>query len=219
MSDPLIDKQVSRAIFPEVGGVASLLNFPMTPYVLGTIVWLLAWWVQMGPLRPVFNFVPGVELPFFPAGVRTLAVFAFGFPGAVGIFIGSVATYFLYFPEMSGVSTLSVLGCSASSASSAFSAYLAMRLVCDRCGISDNLSGLTVSAIGIIVLTQSVLSASLHQFFYLAAGVGSHDFQVSLGTLMFHWSAMAVGDALGSMSLLFMVLIGFQILRGRLQKP
>ena len=205
-----MDKQSSTISQHDEGVVASLLNFPMTPYVLGVIVWLLAWWVQMGPLRPVFNFAPGVELPFFPAGVRTLAVFAFGFPGAVGIFIGSVVTYFLYFPEMTGVSSLGVLGCAASSA---FSSYLAMRFVCDLRGIPGNMSGLTLRNIGWIVITQSVLSATLHQFFYFAEGVGALVNEPSLGIALFYWAAMATGDALGSMAVLLAVLMGFQWFR------
>lgn len=210
MADRYMQKQSATISQHESGVVASLMNFPMTPYVLGVFVWLLAWWVQMGPLRPLFNFAPGVELPFFPAGVRTLAVFAFGFAGAVGIFIGSVVTYFLYFPEMGGVSSLGVLGCAASSA---FSSYLAMRFVCDLRGIPGSMSGLTLGNIGWIVITQSVLSATLHQFCYFVEGMVAVAEQPSLGNTLFYWGAMATGDALGSMAVLLAVLVGFQVFR------
>lgn len=192
---------------PDEGLVEALLNFPMTPYVLGIIVWMLAWWLQMGPARPLFNFAPGVELPFFPAGVRTLAVFAFGFPGAVGIFIGSLVTYFLYFPEMLGVSPFGTIGCAAASA---FSSYIAMRLICAWNHIPQTLEGLTIRNISWIVITQSLLSATLHQFLYHCERmIGSYSAE-SLATTFFNWAAMATGDALGSMAVLFAVLIGYR---------
>ena len=193
---------------PEEGWVESLLNFPMTPYVLGVIVWMLAWWVQMGPARPLFNFAPGVELPFFPAGVRTLAVFIFGMPGAIGIFIGSLVTYFLYFPELIGISPIGTIGCAAASA---FSSYAAMRVICDWNLIPQSLAGLTFRNVGWIVITQSILSATLHQLLYHSEQISQTYAEESLSTMLFNWAAMATGDALGSMSVIFVVLIGHQL--------
>ena len=193
---------------PEKGWIESLLNFPMTPYVLGVIVWMLAWWVQMGPARPLFNFAPGVELPFFPAGVRTLAVFIFGMPGAIGIFIGSLVTYFLYFPELIGISPIGTIGCAAASA---FSSYAAMRVVCDWNLIPQSLAGLTFRNISWILITQSILSATLHQVLYHSEQISQTYAEESLSTMLFNWAAMATGDALGSMSVIFVVLIGHQL--------
>ena len=185
-----------------------MLNDSTTPYFLGTVVWVLAWWLQMGALRPVFNFAPGVELPFFPAGVRTLAVFAFGYQGAIGVFIGSLITYFLYFPELLSASPIWVIGCAAASA---FSSYLAMRLVCYLCSIPNTLDGLSLRNVGWIVVTQSALSATLHQLFYRVEAISESYLEESLGSILFNWAAMATGDALGSMSVLFAALIGFQV--------
>ena len=198
----------SQAIQSEESFLKSLINFPITPYVLGVIVWMLAWWLQMGPARLLFNFAPGVELPFFPAGVRTLAVFVFGFPGAIGIFIGSLVTYFFYFPEMSGVSPIGTIGCAAASA---FSSYIAMRLVCDHYKIPPSLAGLTLHNIGWIVVTQSLLSATLHQFVYHNEFIAIGYNNSTLRATLFDWSAMATGDALGSLAVLFTVLIGYKL--------
>ena len=199
---------ITPASQSDEGVIASLLNFPMTPYVLGILVWMGAWWLQMGPARPLFNFAPGVELPFFPAGVRTLAVFAFGFPGAIGIFIGSLVTYFLYFPEMLGVSPIGTIGCAAASA---FSSYVAMRLVCVYKQIPPSLESLTLRNVGWIVVTQSLLSASLHQFLYHSEQLTTDYVAEPLSTTLFNWGAMATGDALGSMAVIFAVLIGYRI--------
>lgn len=209
-----MSNEASNSTHPEINKLqdesllGSLLNFPITPYVLGIFLWMLAWWIQMGPARPLFNFAPGVELPFFPAGVRTLAVFAFGFPGAIGIFIGSLVTYFLYFPEMLGVSPIGTIGCAAASA---FSSYVAMRLICAWNHIPQTLEGITFKSISWIVITQSLLSASLHQYLYHAENLKAHYVQDGLlSTTLFNWGAMATGDALGSVAVLFTVLIGYQ---------
>lgn len=176
-----------------------MLNDPTTPYFLAFVIWILAWWLQMGPLRPFFNFAPGVELPFFPAGVRTLSVFIFGFPGAVGIFLGSLMTHSLYFPELLNASPVGIIGCAAASA---FSSYLAMRWICDLCKIPHSLSGLTMKNVAWIVITQSILSATLHQCLYHAETISAAYTEESLGTTLFNWSAMASGDALGSMAVI-----------------
>lgn len=185
-----------------------MLNDSMTPYFLGASAWIVAWWLQMGPFRPLLNFVPGIELPFFPAGIRTLAVFIFGFSGAAGIFIGSLVTYFLYFPELMTASPLGVTACAAASA---FSSYLAMRLICDLCKIPPSLAGLTLGKISWIVVTQSLLSATLHQFIYHNEVISPIYDNPKLGATLFNWSAMATGDALGSMTVLLAVLMGFQL--------
>ena len=185
-----------------------MLNDSMTPYFLGMSIWIIAWSLQMGPLHPWFNFAPGVELPFFPAGVRTLAVFIFGMPGAIGIFIGSLVTYFLYFPELIGISPIGTIGCAAASA---FSSYAAMRVVCDWNLIPQSLAGLTFRNVSWIVITQSILSATLHQVLYHSEQISQTYAEESLSTMLFNWAAMATGDALGSMSVIFVVLIGHQL--------
>lgn len=185
-----------------------MLNDSMTPYFLGATAWIFAWWLQMGPFRPFLNFVPGIELPFFPAGIRTLAVLIFGFSGAAGIFIGSLVTYFLYFPELMTASPLSVTVCAAASA---FSSYLTMRLVCDLRKIPSSLAGLTLGNISWIVVTQSLLSATLHQFIYHSEIISPIYDNTNISATLFNWSAMVTGDALGSMTVLLTLLIGFQL--------
>lgn len=186
-----------------------MLEHPSTPYFLGAIVWIFAWWMQMGPLRPFLNFAPGVELPFFPAGVRTLAVFIFGFPGAVGVFIGSLVTYSLYFPELLTASPLGITSCAAASA---FSSYAAMRLICDWRHIPNTLAGLSLRSVTWIVVTQSLLSATLHQTVYRQELFGVSREPVSTATTLLNWAAMATGDALGSMSILLSLLVVYQFL-------
>lgn len=203
----------------EPGWLESMLTEPLTPYFLGATTWILAWYLQMGPLRPWLNFAPGVELPFFPAGVRTLAVFTFGFAGAIGIFIGSVVTYALYFPELMTASPLGVIGCAAASA---FSSYLAMRIICHLCQIPPSLTGLSMSNVGWIVVTQALISATLHQSIYHLEVISTVYDTPELNTALFNWAAMASGDALGSMSVLLVILLvfhGYSQYANRRQQP
>lgn len=181
----------------------NLLNDPLTPYFFGCVVWFGAWFLQMDLFRPYLNFAPGVELPFFPAGVRTLAVFIFGFAGAVGIFMGSLITYFMYFPELSSAAPFHVI---IAAAASAFSAYLAMQAICTVCKIPHTLDGLTLRNISWIVVTQSLLSASLHQIVYHQEAISEIHATPDMHATLFNWAAMASGDALGSMAVLFSVL-------------
>lgn len=159
----------------------------------------------MGPLKPLMNFAPGVELPFFPAGIRTLAVFIFGIHGAIGIFIGSIITHFLYFPELLSASPLGVMGCAAASA---FSSYIAMRIICALAQIPNTLDGLTLRNIAWIVLTQGLISATVHQAIYHYEIISSAYADPEIQTSMINWAAMVSGDALGSMCILLSVLMG-----------
>jgi hypothetical protein len=109
---------------------------------------------------------------------------------------------------MLGVSPIGTIGCAAASA---FSSYVAMRLVCVYKQIPSSLEGLTLRNVGWIVVTQSLLSASLHQVLYHSERL-STDYAVEpLSTTLFNWAAMATGDALGSMAVIFSVLIGYRI--------
>lgn len=180
-------------------------------FALVFVLWVIVWWLQMGPLRPLFNVAPGVELPFFPAGIRTLAVFVFGFSGALGIFAGSLTTYFWFFPELVSVSLVGVVG---AAAASAFSAYFTMRVVCHLVNIPFSLGGLTLRNITLIVATQGLLSASVHQAIYAIEGIGPCHAPGSSYAYAWAWSAMAAGDIIGAMLVLFSVRLGFMALQG-----
>lgn len=190
------------------GSIERALELPSTPYVFCVIFWVLAWWAQMGPLRPFLNFAPGVELPFFPAGVRTLAVFIFGIHGAIGIFIGSIITYSLYFPELLSVSPAGIIGCAAASA---FSSYAAMRIVCSLGHIPNTLDGLTLRNIAWIVIAQGLISATVHQIVYHQEAISPAHQQPDPFTSSISWAAMVSGDTLGSMFVLLAVLLVYNV--------
>ena len=86
-----------------------------------------------------------------------------------------------------------------------------MRVVCEWNLIPQSLAGLTFRNVSWIVITQSILSATLHQVLYHSEQISQTYAEESLSTMLFNWAAMATGDALGSMSVIYVVLIGHQL--------
>ena len=209
---PHSDPSLPTSQRSDKGWIEIAFSMPSTPYVIGVILWVLSWWAQMGPLRPFLNFAPGVELPFFPAGVRTLAVFIFGIHGAIGIFIGSLITYSLYFPELLSASPGGIIGCAAASA---FSSYFAMRIVCTLCKIPNTLEGLNLRNTTWIVITQGLISASVHQLIYHWEVIQPANDPLDTKTNLINWAAMVSGDTTGSMLVLLGILVANDLYQRR----
>lgn len=177
------------------GSLEQIIDNPMTAYASVIGAWLIAWWVQMNPLS-FLNLAPGVELPFFPAGIRTLAVFIFGINGALAILIGSLISYAWLFPAVTFGNYVSVF---AIAAVSSLSAYVAMRGYLYISKTPVDLSELSVRKITHIVLIQSFTSSSLHQLIYQTQHISQHYDQMSYLDNVILWLGMAAGDLVGSM--------------------
>jgi hypothetical protein len=181
--------------------IETFVNAKLAPYLFGALGWILMWELQ-GALQihiAALDYATGVALIFLPAGIRTLAVLIFGFRGAVGVFLGCNFSTILYFEHLPALNLWLVLTISAISA---FSAYLMMQLVCWWKKIGAELDELTFNDVLTIVITQGLLSASLHQlvFAHLSLG-GAYVDPTAIETLML-WAAMAAGDIVGSMLLM-----------------
>jgi hypothetical protein len=190
----------------------SLLNQPPRPIpdlpywawiVIPMIAWFLAWAVQIN--LPVLNYAPGVAIIFFPAGVRTLAVLVFGWRGALGVACGTLITYLWFFAAAQ--ETISIFNGILLGMASGFSALLVFKLVQWWQNISADLSSLGLKHILIIVLSQSLLSSSLHQLLYHTLPFSPFYATQPLHICLKSGLAMMVGDILGSMLLLYAVAI------------
>jgi len=183
----------------------STRTLPDLPYwawiVIPMLIWLLAWAAQIH--LPIFDYVPGVAIIFLPAGARTLAVLVFGWRGAVGIAIGTLITSLWFFDIARDNITL--VSAIMMAMTSGFSALLMFKLVQWWQNIPDDLSTLRLKHILTIVISQGLLSSSLHQLIY--QNIISFYTGQPLPVLLNSWLAMAVGDALGSMLLLYTVAI------------
>lgn len=185
------------------------LNRPLLPYICVLVLWIVACYLQSQ--MTIFNFVAGVSLVYFPAGIRTLSVFIFGFKGAVAIFFGSLLTMLFEFPSLQPTPS-EILWASGVAAASAFSAYIAMKAVKSWQRIPTSLEGLTMQHVVYIVITQGIVSATLHQLLFQSSGAAEAYVDETTLQALVYWAAMASGDIVGSMLVLLTVLIVYQLL-------
>ncbi len=183
---------------------STLSDLPLLVCLLIPVVaWLLAWVVQVN--LPIFDYAPFVAIVFFPAGVRTLAVLVFGWRGALGVAIGTLITYLWFFDDLH--ETVNLFNGVMLALASGFSALLVFKLVQWWQRIPTDLHNLRLKHILIIVISQGLLSATLHQLIYHASVISPFYEKQTLDVCLQSWLAMAVGDTLGSMLLLYTIAI------------
>lgn len=189
--------------------IESIVNGRLTPYLFGFFGWYVMWSLQLH--LTFLDYALGVSLIFLPAGIRTLAVLIFGFRGALGVFAGSILSTIEY---MGRIETMDFFNVCLVAGVSAFSAYLMMTLVCWWRHIGSNLNELTFNDVLIVVFSQGLLSATLHQFIYAAHPLEAiYEHPTHTESLRL-WAAMAAGDIVGSMILM----LGAVSLVGLLQR-
>ena len=177
--------------------IERLVNARLTPYLFGFFGWYVMWLLQLQ--LGFLDYALGVSVVFLQAGIRTLAVLIFGFRGAVGVFAGCLLSTTEY---MGHIATLDYLHIGLICAISAFSAYLMMFLVCWWRRIGSDLNELSFGDVLIIVFTQGLLSATLHQVIFQARGIESSYVDPGIAQSFQLWAAMAAGDIVGSMILM-----------------
>lgn len=176
----------------------NLVNAKPTPYLFGALGWMIAWQIQllMQRLMPGLDYEMGVALIFLPAGIRTLAVLVFGFRGAVGVFCGCIFSTLEYMGHLPALdASILLVIC----AISAFSAYLMMQVVCWWQKIGSDLDELQFSDVLLVVFSQGLLSATLHQLVFARMHLEGAYNNPSVWDTFRLWAAMATGDIVGSM--------------------
>jgi hypothetical protein len=176
----------------------NLVNAKPTPFLFGALGWTIAWQLQLllQQLIPALAYELGVALIFLPAGIRTLSVLVFGFRGAVGVFLGCIFSTIEYMGHLPTLdASIMLIIC----AISAFSAYLMMQLVCWWRKIGSDLEELRFSDVLLIVFSQGLLSASLHQLVFSRMHLEGAYSNASIWDTFRLWAAMATGDIVGSM--------------------
>jgi hypothetical protein len=138
----------------------------------------------------------GVSWIYLPAGLRLFLTLIFGFPGAVGIAIGSfVIAYFGDFSQ-------ELITCIGIGVISGFAPYLARFFVISNIEIAPDLSNLSMGKLLACILIYAAMSAGLHQWWFVVRSLGE------TGSLN-HTIVMFFGDVAGS--LLLIVLVKFVI--------
>ena len=181
--------------------IQTLVNAKSTPYLFGALGWILMWELQnlLQTQLTALDYATGVALVFLPAGIRTLAVLIFGLRGAIGVFIGCIFSTIEYMGHLPALDASFVL---LICAISAFSAYVMMQLVCLWRKIGSDLDELRFNDVLIIVFSQGLLSASLHQLVFTRLDLQGVYTNPSAWEAFRLWAAMAAGDIVGSMLLM-----------------
>ena len=133
----------------------------------------------------------GVAWIFLPSGLRLAFVLVLGRWGALGIFFGTLLTSLFYYDTFNPV----VFFCTA--AISGFSPLLARQFARQYLDLTEDLSSLNARKLVQTSALFAVLSASMHQVFYVAYGMSDN---FVLNTLI-----MTAGDFTGSLIVLYMM--------------
>lgn len=146
-------------------------------------------------LTAFLEVAPGVNWIYLPAGLRLFLVLIFGLSGAIGIAIAS--TLITLGRDLSD----DIIGIVGIGLISGFGPYLARLMVIRNLKINADLSNLNFQMIAISVLVFALLSAGLHQLWFVLIGIPSGSFSNAV--------AMLIGDILGA--LLFISICKFGI--------
>jgi len=171
---------------------------------LQDVVWVLAVALAFGLVFGLnellfsgFGYATGVDWIFLPGGFRLLAVLLLAGKGALGVALASaLIASFTMFPEdpVTGVGAGVMSG---------FAPWLGRYLSIGLLQVREDLSGLSPADLLKLSAVFALLSASLHQLWYVSRGY-SDDLLRGVGV-------MAVGDFLGALLVLYAarwVLIG-----------
>jgi hypothetical protein len=145
----------------------------------------------------------GVSWIYLPAGLRLFLILIFGLSGAIGIAAASFAiSYFWAFPA-------DLVTCIGIGLISGFAPLLAKWVVISNIPINNDLSNLSLQKIIFCVVVYALMSAGLHQYWFVLRGLES-------GSLD-HFLVMFVGDIAGS--ILLIALIKYSIDLVKRSKP
>ena len=179
------------------------------PYVAIPLTWVVASILQYS--IPALELQPSLYLVYLPAGVRTVAVFIYGFRGA----LVTGATAFLTTSY-----TLSAYGSDAAPLPSTvlesllppLICWLTVVIVCRWENVPNTLAGLTVKHIATIVLIQSMLIAAFLQSLSDRLGQTIHYEHFTNPDYLKRWAVVYFGDVLGAFLGLTILIVLYYLL-------
>lgn len=173
------------------GAVPRVTRTPMPlrlAMVAGTIVLFSAMLALNEWLFRRFEFAPGINYIYLPAGMRLLCTLLFAEEGALGLLIVSWAASFLLFfpgqferPFVGGIVA-------------ALAPYLVYRLARWRYGLGASLANLNPQRLLVLAVVNSIASPLLHHLYFAWTGQGN---------LLRGFLAMFTGDLAGTLIVLY----------------
>ena len=141
----------------------------------------------------------GVSWIYLPAGLRLFLIMIFGLAGAIGIAVASFAiSYF-------GVFIPDLVTCIGIGLISGFAPLLAKWIVVSNIHISRDLSNLSLQKIIFCIVVYALMSAGLHQYWFVLRGLESGSLE--------HFLVMFVGDIAGSILLIAVIKYSIDLLK------
>jgi hypothetical protein len=157
--------------------------------VLATIVLFAGFLVVNEWLFLRFEYAPGINWVYLPAGMRLVCTLLFGGAGAIGLLIVSWLVSFLHFFPHDPVRAFvgGLIGAGAP--------YLVYILARRRFGLQASLVNLTSRRLLVCILAYSVASPLLHHLWFFIHG--------DRGNLAQGLLAMFIGDLLGTLIVVY----------------
>lgn len=157
--------------------------------VVGTMVGFVLMLALNEWLFTRFEFAPGINWVYLPAGMRLLSTLLFGVAGAVGLLLVSwLACFFYFFPDDVGRSFMGGILATAAP-------YLANRIAQRSYGLQASLANLSPRRLLICVVGYSVASPLLHHIWFAIHG--------DTDDLIHSFVVMAVGDLTGTLIVIY----------------
>lgn len=145
-----------------------------------------------------FEFAPGVNWIFLPAGLRLLSTLILAEEGAIGILLASLLiTHFIY-PGMDGITGIGAACISAGAP------YLTYRLAL-LYGMPSSLQQLTAAKLSSLIVIYAAISAFLHQLWFVERGISP--------SLITGFGAMFTGDLAGTLIVVYAMKMLLAVLR------
>ena len=165
--------------------------------VMSTMVLFVAMLAINEWLFTRFEFAPGINWIYLPAGVRLLSTLLFAEAGAVGLLLVSwIVCFFYFFPDDIGRSF-------AGGILAALAPYLIYRVAQYKYGLHASLANLTPKRLLILSVAYSVASPLLlHIWFALQGQKG----------IMQGFLTMFVGDLMGTLMVIYAVKAAISLL-------
>ncbi|MDZ4055618.1 MAG: hypothetical protein U1D69_01410, partial [Polynucleobacter sp.] len=146
-----------------------------------------------------FQYGIGVNWIYLPAGLRLFLILIFGLSGAMGIALSSFAISYL------GAFPPDLVTCIGIGLISGFAPYLAKWVAVSNVDISKDLSNLSMQKLMICIGIYALMSAGLHQGWFVVRGLES-------GSLN-HFVVMLMGDIAGSILLIAVIKYGIDLVK------
>jgi hypothetical protein len=160
------------------------LGYALIAAVLGTG----SWWIN-GLIFEDLEISAGINLIYWPHGIRVLTVLLFGLPGALGLTLsGFIVSSSIYSGQMWMTALAPVV--------SGLAPYAARRIILlERTSESPHLERLSPKTLISLVTLSALFNAGGHTLLRVASGFGENH--------PAEFCAMLAGDLLGALTLLF----------------